>query len=464
MLSRTFRFAFAVGLIWFMGGERAARGAELFAAPFSVDITPPTGDFACVGFMPLVKTIEHPLELKGLVLSAGDETYVVAAADLCGIANGSDERLRDALAKAAGTSRSRVALQSLHQHSAPALDADSAALLFGKKSERYRKHLAYGDDIAARATSAIEAAMKNRRRVTRIAGSKAKVDRVAANRRVPLENGTIGVRASLTKEPHIRDAAEGTIDPWLRTLTLFAGDMAIAQLHYYGTHPQTFYGDARISWDMVGMSRQRLQEETGIFTIYFTGCGGNVTVGKYNEGNRDSRAALAERMFAAMKSAHQSAMAEPETIVDVEGLPANAIGWATAAIRFTPRDDGPFHPDELVRKLAADRPLSDRLTGACFQAFRERLLAGHVGKMSRFRVGAIDLVHLPGEPFIEFQLFAQGVARERSFVCVAGYGDCGVWYYGPDTIYQDRGGYEQTWSLTGPVQASVEQGLREVLK
>ena len=89
--------------------------------------------------------------------------------------------------------------------------------------------------------------------------------------------------------------------------------------------------------------------------------------------------------------------------------------------------------------------------------------AGHRVSVSRLKLGSLQLVHLPGEPFVEFQLFAQQVAAANSFVCVAGYGECGVWYYGPDSIFRDRGGYEQSWSLTGPCQASVEAVLDQLL-
>ena len=83
---------------------------------------------------------------------------------------------------------------------------------------------------------------------------------------------------------------------------------------------------------------------------------------------------------------------------------------------------------------------------------------------TRLRIGAIDIVHLPGEPFVEFQLFAQQQAAKETFTCVAGYGECGVWYYGPDQIFLDRGGYEQTWSLTGPCQSLVERALSELIQ
>ena len=98
-----------------------------------------------------------------------------------------------------------------------------------------------------------------------------------------------------------------------------------------------------------------------------------------------------------------------------------------------------------------------------FSAWANRLNAGHRVTVSRLKVGPLQLVHLPGEPFVEFQLFAQQVAAADSFVCVAGYGECGVWYFGPDSIFRDRGGYEQSWSFTGPCQAAVESVLKQLL-
>ena len=96
-------------------------------------------------------------------------------------------------------------------------------------------------------------------------------------------------------------------------------------------------------------------------------------------------------------------------------------------------------------------------------AWFNRLRAGHQVGISRLRIGAVQIVHLPGEPFVEFQLFAQQTAPE-SFVCVAGYGECGVWYFGPDSIFSDRGGYEQTWSFTEPCQEAIEAVMTTLLK
>ena len=144
-------------------------------------------------------------------------------------------------------------------------------------------------------------------------------------------------------------------------------------------------------------------------------------------------------------------------------LKSSDIVWDAAPIKFTDRETGTFDPELLRKQLAPDQPFQTRLTAAMFSGFGQRLREGYVAQATRLRIGDIDIVHLPGEPFVEFQLFAQQVAAKNSFTCVAGYGECGVWYYGPDRIFTDRGGYEQTWSLTGPCQEPVESALKQLL-
>jgi hypothetical protein len=447
-------------LITMVAAEGWAAGAELRLANFRVDVTPPIGDGPCVGCMPRVASIEHPLEMRGVVLQFGDDIYVISAIDFCGICNTSDEVLRDAMAKAAGTSRERVALQSLHQHSAPILDADAVGILHGEGSPELAKHIQFTNEIAQRTAIAIQSSLSEMKAVTRVVGTKAIVEHVGSNRRVPQPDGSIAVRASVTREPAVRDAPEGLIDPWLRTVSFFCGDQTLVQLHYYATHPQTFYGDARISWDCVGMARQQLENESGVPQIYFTGCGGNITVGKYNDGTRAAREQLTSRLHNAMV---RSSAAKPDVAVDVANLKPTDVAWATAPIRFTVREDGAFNPGLLQSQLAPEQAFSTRLTAAMFSGFGQRLRDGYISRASRLRIGELEILHLPGEPFVEFQLYAQEQAAKSSFVCVAGYGECGVWYYGPDRIFTDRGGYEQTWSLTGPCEAEVKSAITALL-
>jgi len=464
-----YRMAWMI-MTWLMTAA-AAFAAEpgLQLVTFRADVTPPIGDGPCVGFMPKVDSVEHPLEVRGIVLRANGQTFVIAALDYQGLCNSSDDEFRRRMAEAAGTTPGRVALQSLHQHSAPVLDADAMRLLHGDDSEPVRRHIAFTTQMADRTAAAIREAVPKIKPVVRVVGSRAKAERLASNRRVPRPDGSLHVRGSATRDPKLHEAPEGLIDPWLRTVTFFDAERPMAQLHYYATHPMSFYGDARISWDVPGLARQQLEQEIGVFQIYFNGCGGNIGMGKYNDGSRAAREQLTDRMFDAMRrSARVAAGGEAteteklDVTVEVLSLKPAEIAWDQADLRFTVRDDGPFSAAALREKLQAGRPFTERMTAAMWSAWAARLNMGHRVSVSRLKLGALQLVHLPGEPFVEFQLFAQQVAAD-SFVCVAGYGECGVWYYGPDSIFRDRGGYEQSWSLTGPCQASVEAVLNQLL-
>ncbi|WP_417848559.1 hypothetical protein [Thalassoglobus sp.] len=442
-----------------------AFAADLQVATFRVDVTPPIGDGPCVGFMQRIESIEHPLEMRGVLIRSGEETFVVAAIDYCGICGSSDETIRSKMAQAAGTSLRQVALQSLHQHTAPVLDADGMRVLFGDESPELRRHQQFTDEIASKASKEIIRAKGELQSVSRIIGTRAEVRQFASNRRVPQDDGSLRARSSFTSDPAIRNAPEGLIDPWLRTVTFFNKKTPIAQLHYYATHPQTFYGDARISWDTVGIARERFEKETGVFQVYFNGCGGNVTVGKYNDGTRAARKRLSENLHDAMlRSTQKINENQIDVAVNVPSLSTKQISWQSTPVKFTPREDGPFHPVAIEQQFAVGQRFSTRLKAAMYTAFRDRLQTDQKVQASRMRIGEIDLINLPGEPFVEFQLFAQRTAPKTSFVCVAGYGECGVWYFGPDHIYSDRGGYEQTWSFTGPCEKEVQQTLSELLK
>ena len=54
-------------------------------------------------------------------------------------------------------------------------------------------------------------------------------------------------------------------------------------------------------------------------------------------------------------------------------------------------------------------------------------------------IGDVRLLHLPGDPFVQFQLTAQR-GTPQNFVAVAGDSESAMWYVGEDGIYTDRGG------------------------
>src|SRR5215207_5820961 len=109
---------------------------------------------------------------------------------------------------------------------------------------------------------------------------------------------------SATRDPKIRDAEVGTIDPMLKTLSFWDGDTPLLGLSAYATHPMSYYGRGGVSADFVGMARKRRQADTpGVLQLYASGCSGNVTAGKYNDGDPANRVVLADRVHAAMAAA-----------------------------------------------------------------------------------------------------------------------------------------------------------------
>jgi hypothetical protein len=76
---------------------------------------------------------------------------------------------------------------------------------------------------------------------------------------------------------------------------------------------------------------------------------------------------------------------------------------------------------------------------------------------------SIDILHMPGELFVEYQLAAQKM-RPESFVCLAAYGDYGPGYIGTSDSYS-QGGYETGFSTpVSRVSPRVEQVLMDAVQ
>jgi len=408
----------------------------LRVATFRCDITPPLGQpmFSCD---PL-RTVEQPLLAKGIVLEAGAERYVLCALDWCELCNGTYDAWRSAIADAAGAKVAHVALQTVHQHTAPLVDMDAQKLL--AEVGAAGAHLApkVVDEIEQRLVAAVKQSLDRLEPFDQIGTGQAKVERVAATRRPLDATGKIAVRFSSCKDPAVRALPEGTIDPYLKTITLARGSTPLVRLHYYATHPQSSYGDGRATSDFPGSARETLERQEGVFQIYFTGCGGDITVGKYNDGSRKCRAELAARLLAGMQA----------SVAATKLVPAGPLHWRTYPLVFPRRTDPGFNLADCLACLKDPKvPLVLRLYGGAVRAaFHQR--TGQPIELTSLAIGNVHIVHLPGEPLIAFQRFAQRL-RPAEFVAVAGYGDCGPGYICPAQAYRD-GGYEPTDSCVKP--------------
>ncbi len=99
----------------------------LRVATFRCDITPPLGQPMISG--DALRTVEQPLLAKGIVLEDGTQRYVLCALDWCELCNGAHDSFRNKIAAVAGTDPVRVAVQCVHQHTAPLVDMDAQKLL-----------------------------------------------------------------------------------------------------------------------------------------------------------------------------------------------------------------------------------------------------------------------------------------------------------------------------------------------
>lgn len=404
---------------------------DLSVATFAVPATPPRGHGLCGGWITPVVGVDDPLWLRGLILLGSGRPIVVATLDWTGVLNESHERIVDRLAKAAGTDPERVLVHCVHQHNAPFVDHRANA----RVAEAGGTPLfipSFFDDLLDRGAAAAGEALKAPRAVSSIGHGTAEVAEVASNRRVIGPNGKIQFsRTSATKDPVARAAPEGTIDPTLSCLTLSGPAGPVARLSFYTTHPMSYYGDGRVSADFPGLARYRREiSEPGVFRLYLTGCAGNVTAGKYNDGSKVRRAELADRLEAAMIASDAAA---DERAGAISADPELTVRPFT----FSPRAD--LDPEKL-RAIVRDpkATTADRNRSAMAASWLERI--GRPIRLASLALNKNAILSLPGETFVEYQLAAKKANPDWN-LCVAAYGDGGPWYI-PLARSFEEGGYE----------------------
>jgi hypothetical protein len=432
---------------------RNAEPGGVRAAFFSCDITPPIGSPLEECNPPVATSVDIPLLAKGVVLEDGKGRYALCALDYCELRTGAHDLFRRKIADALGVNEMHVEVHCLHQHDAPLYDTHADMLLDLVPSPPHLGVPSFLESVSARVAEAAGGALGRLEPFTEVGYGKAKVEKFASNRRVPMPDGTIGVRYSSCKDPVLIAAPEGLIDPWVRTVTLASGRKTIAQLHYYASHPQSYYGKGHMNPETVGLARDRLEKEEGAPQIYFTGCAGNVAGGKYNDGSHESRLQMAERLYQGMKGA----------VAASQRANLSAIQWKRSEVRFALRAEPDFSENHFRDVLTdPNQPYHQRTKAALGLAWYERLKVRPGVDLTSYQLGPATLLHLPGEAFVEYQLFAQSLHPD-GFIATAAYGELGTGYICTDRAFAE-GGYEPTQSFVGPPsEARLEAAIREVL-
>jgi hypothetical protein len=434
--------------------ESAEGDGALRLAPFRFDVTPPLGHSCCGGWIKPVVAVDDPLEAVGFVLLGAGDPVVICAVDWTGLLNEAHVRWRATLAKAAGTSPERVAVQCVHQHNAPFACLDAEQIVSAEGDLPHIVDLVFFDRCLDTAEKTVRQAVDRAQAVTHVAQGQAQVDRVASNRRVNRDDQghILAMRGSSCRNAALRALPEGLIDPWLKTVAFYNGPQKLVACHYYATHPMSYYGDGRVSSDFAGLARKRRQaEEPGCLHIYFTGCAGNVAAGKYNDGSPEMRPVLTDRVY--------QGIVQSEAALRPVGI--DHVAWKSVEILPAPRAS---LDADLLQSQIADKSGSvvSRNRPAFQLAWLRRLQRRVPIVLSSLHINDIRLLHLPGECFVQYQLRAQTM-QPAGFVATAAYGDGGPWYV-PVREEYDRGGYEPSVAFCDPeIDEILGRGMQSLL-
>ncbi|HZN32388.1 MAG TPA: hypothetical protein VFB80_01165 [Pirellulaceae bacterium] len=429
----------------------AADAPAIRIATFDVDATPPVG--SAMAYDPVKRLDELTLRCRGIVLLGAGQPIVLCAVDWIGIANEGHDAFRDGLAEAAGTTRDRVAVHTLHQHDAPGCDFTAERIVRELGLAEYgRFDGTFHRQVIQRAAAALKAALPAAQEVTHCGFGAAEVKEVASNRRIKGPDGKVrATRYTATRDPALRAEPEGVIDPQVSLVSFWNGEKLLAALSYYACHPQSYYRTGVPSPDFPGIARwMRGQAVPEALHVHFNGAGGNIGAGKYNDGAKENRLILATRLADGMQRALAATQKQP--------LAAGDVGWQTVPVRLPPAPH--LKEADLLQALRTE-PARGYIAKADQLAWLRRCQAGHAINVACLRLGSTRVLHLPGELFVEYQLAAKAM-RPDLHVALAAYGDYGPGYIGTAAAYPE-GGYE-----TGPgasnVAPEVEQVLTEAMK
>jgi hypothetical protein len=427
--------------------SRSGEGEEeLRIAVFDIDATPPVGSL--LAYDPVLRTYDLGLRAKGIVLVGAGRPVVLCAIDWICICNESYDAFRQALAEAAHTDPERVAVHTLHQHDAPNCDFTAEKMLRDAGMDPGNCEGSFARQLLLRLGRAVKDSMEKLQPVTHLGVGRAPVYKVASNRRLLDGNGKVeAVRYTACPDASLRARPEGVIDPELTLLGFWNGDAPLAVLTFYATHPQSYYRTGIPNPDYPGIARfYRQLAVPDALHVHFTGAGGNIGAGKYNDGSHENRRVLAQRLADGMERAWKSVRKTP--------LSPEDAGWESLPVILPTIYDG------ADMEWKPEGGYSFDLTRF---AWAKRQRAGNLIRIGCLRLGKTRTLFMPGELFVEYQLEAKSMRKDLT-VAMAAYGECGPEYICTKEAYA-QGGYEDGASAVTPeVEEVLMDAMRKLLK
>jgi hypothetical protein len=427
------------------------RPSGLMLATFDVDATPPIGSL--MAYDPVVNSWDMGLRAKGIVLLGAGKPIVLCSVDWIEINNESQDIFKKALADAAGTEPDRVVVHTVHQHDAPMSDFSAEKILKAAGINPMCYESTFQREVIRNLGTSVRKSLEQAQPVNHVGLGEAQVYLVASARRILGADGKVrATRYTATADPALRAEPEGVIDPTVSLISFWNNDKPLAVLSYFATHPQSYYRTGIPNPDFPGIARfYRQLAVPQALHVHFAGAGGNITAGKYNDGSKENRGILAERLADGMKRAWDATKREPVT--------QGSVGWNVIPVSLKPAP----YLENIKNQVKTMDALT--VTNNVFKvAFLERCQAGRKIDISCLKIGKARILHMPGELFVEFQLAAKN-ERPDLFVAMAAYGDCGMGYIGTAIAYS-QGGYEagQASGVTSEAEEVLMSAIKKLLE
>jgi hypothetical protein len=419
-------------------------------AKFKIDCTPPPNPEIVFSASKDKMKIRDPLFFRGLVIEDGQQRFVIASLDFCGLMNRAYDELVEALAETAGVTPDCVVVHCIHQHDTPLLNFELEEILDIKIFPEE-----WWQTMIKACQNALKESFENMIDVSGVGFAETRLYGYASNRRIPSPDGTItGMRFSRCGDMSLKHKPTGIIDPFLRTVAFKdKNENIITSMSFYATHPQVSNGRNLYSADAPGEA-MRLTESKykDSFPCFFTGAGGNVTAGKYSspddaEGNllRFGKI-LAEGIEKNLKLMAWNRLLDlnmkhvkfefPKAEIDTQKL---------RAIINNPETD----------------PLEKRITAFVLSAYEYKKNKHYWLKL--LEVGKVKILFMPGEPFVEYQLFVQNLIPDQFIALAANCSD--NFLYLPLQKSFNENGYEENsfcW-CTQAIENKLKNAINNII-
>ncbi|MDD5597160.1 MAG: hypothetical protein PHV82_04405 [Victivallaceae bacterium] len=419
---------------------------------FIIDVTPPAGNAIAFG---INEKTEIPIFIRGLIIDDGKTRIVLAACDFINILGKAYGQMRKVIANAAGTGVRNVFLHSLHQHDSVRIALELNEV-YRQCTGRELTPLDYYNKMNDELKQAVSQAVENLRTVKNLATAERRISGLASNRRLVGADGKVyAMRFAMCTDPKLQNEPTGLIDPLLRSIGFIGPDnKPLAIMHFYASHPQTAYLRNRCSSDVPGFALDYAAKHCGddAFQIYFTGCGGNVTFGKYYQGEASLKR-FGERLGRELvENCNHLELKRPGKITVKHAL-------------FELPLKAEMNEKDLLDQLSKTEKANEKIN-----LIRRLVISRNWEKwkkvsISRISIGEdVNIMSLPDEAVVEYQLYAQSLIPEKFLACAA-YADTADGSYIPTAAMYNEGGYEPGGSTmtTAEVEPRMRAAIDQVL-